>query len=759
MEGDPRRASGADWRFAALSGSALALALYGSFLRPGACFFERDLPIYWYPQAQALARALGQAVLPTWDACAGFGGPLLANPSAQALYPLTWLLALLSPSAQYTASVLFHAVFTVTGQALLARRLGASRPAALLAGLLWGASGPVVSLANLWTHAAGAAWLPWVALAALGVRREAGLRSALALGASLALQLFAGSPEMLMAGFAAALAVAGPGPGAPGRGLLRALALAGLVALGLGAAQWLPTLELLPGTGRLALPGQLRTAWSTPPLRLAEFLLAVPLSRLPLPPSLAAQVADVFLTSLYLGLAALPLAVAGLLGRTRSHLALALLGVLAALLALGPSGPVYLVAQAILPALRVVRYPEKFMPLVAFAWSLLAGLGLDRLARSRWQRAVAVLVPVLALPAAVGQPLTVAGLACGAGLLLAWAARPRALPRAVLAVGALAIADVTAAARSVNPVGPCELLEGRPPLLDSLERLAARRVLVYSYADIPGSANRHLGRSRAFRYEGVPASWPEAQIDAVLYRSYLVPPTAGAFGLRGSYDPDVLGLLRPAQRQLVELLRSSEGTPLELRLLRLGAVDHVIALHAVAGLRPAGEVPALLPERIRIFEVPGALPRVRVVGGVRGVPDAPAAVEALTDPAFDPEREVLLTGMPSRPEPAGFQGRADVVADLETRIEVEVELSDPGVVVLADAFDPGWRVRIDGRDAVSREANLGFRGVLVPAGSHRVEWRHAPRSVAIGLGVSLLSVAGCLLALARTARGADPWAV
>ena len=82
---------------------------------------------------------------------------------------------------------------------------------------------------------------------------------------------------------------------------------------------------------------------------------------------------------------------------------------------------------------------------------------------------------------------------------------------------------------------------------------------------------------------------------------------------------------------------------------------------------------------------------------------------------------------------------------------LEVEASDPGFVVLADAFDPGWRAEVDGRPAPVLRANVAFRAVAVPEGRHVVAMAYRPPAVGQGL---TLSAASLLLLLGGVVSGA-----
>jgi hypothetical protein len=92
---------------------------------------------------------------------------------------------------------------------------------------------------------------------------------------------------------------------------------------------------------------------------------------------------------------------------------------------------------------------------------------------------------------------------------------------------------------------------------------------------------------------------------------------------------------------------------------------------------------------------------------------------------------------------------ARVVVRSPDRVVVAVAGTAAGRLVLADQAYPGWVVRVDGRTAHARTTADGLRAVDVPAGSHRVSWTFEPRSLRIGLLVTLASAA--LLALVAAA--------
>ena len=85
-----------------------------------------------------------------------------------------------------------------------------------------------------------------------------------------------------------------------------------------------------------------------------------------------------------------------------------------------------------------------------------------------------------------------------------------------------------------------------------------------------------------------------------------------------------------------------------------------------------------------------------------------------------------------------------VVSYTPNRVELAPDLRAASIVVLADSYDPDWRVTIDGQEARLLRANGMFRGVVVPAGAHRVVFSYRPRLVAYGALASGATLLGCI---------------
>lgn len=796
-------ASAFDWRVALLF-AVLAVVLYRRAVFLGEQFFYRDLVMQWYPQVEAFVHSVRAGSWPVWNPFISFGQPLLANPNAQLLYPVTWLQLVVPAWTFYTWYTIAHVVLAGCGAYALGRHLGLSRGGAIAAGSVWVLSGPFLSLQNLWHHFAAAAWMPWAVRAGDRVLERFSLRGSLLWGALVAVIVAAGSPEtpLMMAAATGVLALRRvPEWRRDSRrflALLRGPALAATFAVALSAAQLLPTLDVARFSNRADLPQSAREFWSVHPLGAAQLALPVFADRLPLQPAWRERLfesREPFLGSLYLGLSTLTLVAAGLTDRSarRWTWLIAALAAACVLVALGRHLPVYSWLATVVPPVRTLRYPVKAVVLASLCVALLAGQGFDAWrARRGGDRAWSALALLSLSTAAVALAAAalVAARAETWGPLVLWTDRPSAaelapVSRALLFAGgvgtvtallaasarlrwrpsltagaavAAALVDLAAAEPGLNPTAPAGAFAAFPAALAVARPEPYQRTYVYDYAR-GETAQRLLGHApflMAPREQG----WEPWHLPLAMF-TYAHATVIGLWEREGSYSVDALKLLSRDVNTVNALVDINESTPAPLhRMLRLGAVGPVIALHRAGfeELTPVAALPSLFPEPVLVFRVPDPLPRTYAVGRARIAPPGQGWRALLADD-FDPEREIVLPEGPVLAQD-GPVGTSRVVSLRPDRVTLEADLRQPGYVVLVDAFDAGWKTTVDGRPAPLLRANVAFRAVSVPAGRHLVEMRYRPRSVVAGLWITALSLLAGLavwiapLARARPARPA-----
>jgi uncharacterized membrane protein YfhO len=72
-------------------------------------------------------------------------------------------------------------------------------------------------------------------------------------------------------------------------------------------------------------------------------------------------------------------------------------------------------------------------------------------------------------------------------------------------------------------------------------------------------------------------------------------------------------------------------------------------------------------------------------------------------------------------------------------IELSAQTSRGGLLVLSETYYPGWKAWLDDQPTPIYCTDIALRGVLVPAGTHRVRMEFRPLILPIALGISLIT--------------------
>ncbi|HWQ34799.1 MAG TPA: YfhO family protein, partial [Blastocatellia bacterium] len=123
-----------------------------------------------------IGRMIAQGMLPLWNPYIFGGMPLLASIQPGALYPPSWLFAILTPRAAMNAMVITTYHLALIGAYLFARRIELDRASALVTGLIFTFGGYLLAHLGHTNRIAAAAWLPWILLAIEHLYRRAAWR-------------------------------------------------------------------------------------------------------------------------------------------------------------------------------------------------------------------------------------------------------------------------------------------------------------------------------------------------------------------------------------------------------------------------------------------------------------------------------------------------------------------------------------------------------------------------------------------------------
>ena len=159
----------------------------------GEVFWSHDLRHHHHPWRHWMAERWASGEIPLWAGDVGGGFPLMADGQTGVFYPPNIVLGLLLPSAHaVTVGVVLHGVLAAVGAYWLARRLGRSEAASVLAGFAYALSGFVVAHVTYAGFHAVAAWLPILVGLALSLT---GPRTAALFALVTTLVLTAGHPQ------------------------------------------------------------------------------------------------------------------------------------------------------------------------------------------------------------------------------------------------------------------------------------------------------------------------------------------------------------------------------------------------------------------------------------------------------------------------------------------------------------------------------------------------------------------------------------
>jgi Bacterial membrane protein YfhO len=559
------------------------------------------------------------------------------------------------------------------------------------------------------------------------------------------------------------------------------LLAAGLIIIGLGMVQLLPTAELIFQSRRdHPIPASEALAWSLRPSSLIGLLLPT----LEADTSLSLGVRLLFaeglplLLSNYIGIVAI-FSLCSWFVAARMNERVLVVGLLGFFLscAFGSYTPIYPFLYEWVPVFRVIRFPEKFYYLT-FALLLFASVrGLRTLVDGGASRAIWVIVVAIPLgwiityvtfrwdpnllghliqPPQAGQVLPTVSPATLATILFSL---EKQIAISTLLVGILLLnrfkllrasllhsllvlvvfVDLSIANKPLHFLREKELIQNAARVL---EKPPANHSRLFYY---PAGSNLHPS------FVSVTGN-PSYEKGTEIALNNLLPNAGVLYGFEYFQDIDALG-----RRSYTDFLNFINSLPPEQRgrLLRVLNVKYVVSFHPleVKGLRLVREFPE---HYSRLYEVRDTMPRTYIVSQATYDRDAMNTLRRISGESFDPMREVILDAPMNLKSKTDFSGQAAIKLYQNNRVEIAARLSEPGILVLTDAFYPGWKVFIGGKEQKVLRANYLFRGVELPAGNQLVEFIYEPDSFKLGLTISLLTV-GLLVIVPLVFRGQVPF--
>ncbi|MBK8031949.1 MAG: YfhO family protein [Chloroflexi bacterium] len=739
------------------------LILYFPLLR-GEVFYWGLPTLQFYPWRHLAAELLRDGILPLWNPYNGAGAPLLANYQSALLYPPSWISFVLPLEWTMSLTAVVHLWIAGWGMWRLTGRLGASDLGRGVSMFAFALTNYLVARLFTFPIIEAAAWLPWIAWAALGVLTTGKRRQVVWLALFAALQLLAGHAQTTWYSFALVglfsvwWTVFTPSDPTPdpspnsGRGAgdpldavadpqagkivgtrhasssrtmqtkwLRLFAVILALALGAGVAaiQLAPTAELLGQSQRGdGVEADFAMNFSYAPARTLNFLSPT-IFGTPADGSYFTQGAY-FEDAVYIGLIPLISAFAAVVAWLRRRKAgipvyqtvpfWLIIVVVGFVFALGANTPIFPFLYRNIPTFDMFQAPVRWHLWTVFGLSVLAGIGVSAWGRDfrtrRWaKRALAGGLGALVLLVA-GQPFLGIGNE----------------PLGTLGRGLISVPLFITAAALLTLTQP----SGESPRYGRW--LIA--VLVVIAVDL-GIAS--WGLNPTSEQSAWMGSVSEADANIERQYMYLVNESVEKFeclyrfeDYRSDHSPcrfevDPFTLPNSNLYSIVSMLNNFDP-------LLVGHFTHFINL-----IEAHPDQPALL-------QAAGSDRRAWFVDSVCWHETQADLEAALVEPDWDAYMQIHVLGDAECPE-AGLPDDANItVTDHINTVTLSVNAPRMGWLYLADTDYPGWKATLDGESVPIYRANLMFRAVQVDAGLHEVVFSYEPAWAAPALLITVVSL-------------------
>lgn len=710
-----------------------------------------DLTTLLYPWRALTHGSIREGEFPLWNPYYQMGLPFFAEPQSALVYPPHVLFAFLPLKIAWGLSFPLRLLMAGMLAAICARALGCTRSGAIAAGVIYALCAQVNAF-NGRPQLDAALWLPLMLFSVHRLQSAPRFTSVFLTAAAFSLTVLGGHPENSFHAVAVGCLFAVwravfPALDTPRtlQSRFRFLALftaAGLLAFAFTAVQVLPTLEWL---------GQINRGLDSlfGPRPLSELIGFFSRDSGDSPNAAGVHSPE---GAIYAGILTLILIPLAFISRRLRDLWF-IVGI--AVLCFGISygyEPFWWFSQQI-PVLKGLPN-HRLLIVMAFCIALLAGAGLtalERMKTDQFQLARTIL-------AASSIAVTLGVLA----LLL------RAVPITALPVpwrgSAMSSAVVLAFAAIVLLLRTSGIIDGKRFAAIAIVLLSVDLV-TSSYGYVPFNKPGNVfppNPTFEFLQNADPSRYRAGSVDMAFATNYEL--VYGLFAPAGFDLP-----LRRASALLDRVtdggdavaLRSEKILSEKSRVLDVMNVKYLVTTTGNSGPEALGSLPsrfrlAFSDGPIRVFENLSVLPRAFLVPatGVEIITTEEEQLRRLLDPAFDPSTKVILPEAPSavalRREASGAGRVPSTVSDIKhsvNRVSITVNATEPGILVLSQMYYPGWQVKVNGSEQNVLRADYAFSAVALAPGRQTVEFVFRPRSIAIGLLISVTALAASIAGL------------
>ncbi len=180
---------------------------------------------------------------------------------------------------------------------------------------------------------------------------------------------------------------------------------------------------------------------------------------------------------------------------------------------------------------------------------------------------------------------------------------------------------------------------------------------------------------------------------------------------------------------------------IDSNLLNLVNAKYILAAKKEGKIPKKFQKPYLKPifedKTVVVFENLKVIPRATMFYDWEISKDDTKTLSRLIDPDFLINKKLILE---KEPDIDINSGKSDVYFEESPNKKIiEVVTDQDGVLLISDAWYPGWKAKVDGKDQEIQRANYNFMALSLTKGVHRVIFEYKPSSFENGKMVSLIS--------------------
>jgi len=727
-------------------------------------FAERDLPYFFIPPKYLWVTLIKSFDIPLWNPYNYSGIPLIATLQPGVFYPPNVIYIFLPFNIVWNWMIILHFIFAGFNVYVFLRYLKCSSESSFVGGITFTLSGYLLSVHNVLPHLLSVSWFPLVLMFYLRYLEERRIKYMVFTSICLAMQFFAGAPEIVMMTALILIILSGLYPVSGKKVInfyfaIKTLLFIFLIFFLVCSVQLIPFYELLSNSTRKGgLSYQEATTWS---LAWKDFIqYFIPNIYGNFQNDVKYWANQSWLKTLYLGITPFVLSVFYFISKDKKRLLLLLLMFISFVFALGDNTPFYKILYHI-PPFNSVRYPVKFLFIFFFVISITSGLGYEHLKRGIEENDPRIKKIILAIfymgfifalawgfvalfnhdvysfferhnikPDTyndinynihnIKRFLLFSFLFC---TMLLVTLRIKYKRIAFLGIITLISLDLFLANYSCYNTTTWEEYLSKNEFVDKIRNNGTRRYIVS----------------------------PETNYEFQVFPKDKMVLDSGYAALSGLYTVGGLEVLRVNNYEnFMKILYSSKSVEEAKRYFDISGISYLITIHNIKDkeFRRLKSI-QVGGKSVYLYEYVAQPGRFLLYRKANYASNDTAIMEKLQNKAINLKEELVIfsknhgdakSTINTKHIDKNRKSSVELVSYKPNKLVLDCEASDDAFLYVSDTFYPGWQAYIDGKETKIYRANLTFRAVEVPAGKHVVIFKYVPLSFYIGLCFTLIGI-------------------